>query len=156
MKSPKTIFLFLALVCAGNSFGQTKEETITWLKEKFANAHLYDFMEPAKQKLKIESINECEVVFTFESKRKEDGGFSRTTIPFANLKMKKTSDKYYTKVIGNKAMAIKSECETCESKTYYTSSSVIEIEETEVDLFSRIEKAAAHLATFCAKNKQAF
>ena len=156
MKSPKTIFLFLALVCAGNSFGQTKEETITWLKEKFANAHLYDFMEPAKQKLKIESINECEVVFTYESKRKEDGGFSRTTIPFANLKMKKTGTETYLNVIGNKAHAIKSECETCESKTYYTSSSAIEIEETEVDLFGRIEKAAAHLATFCAKNKQAF
>ena len=156
MKVLKTLFLFLAMMYAGNSYAQTKEETIAWLKEKFANAHLYDFMEPAKQKLKIESINECEVVFTYESKRKEDGGFTRTTIPFANLEMIKTSDKYYTKEIGNKAMAIKSECETCESKTYYTSSSVIEIEETEVDLFSRIEKAAAHLATFCAKNKQAF
>ena len=154
MKSPKTIFLFLALVCAGNSFGQTKEETITWLKEKFANAHLYDFMEPAKQKLKIESINECEVVFTYESKRKEDGGFSRITIPFANLKMKKKGDRNDEKSIGNMANAIKIECETC--KTYNTSNTSIHIEETEVDLFSRIEKAAAHLATFCAKNKQAF
>ena len=156
MKKLKTLFLFLALVCAVNSFGQTKEETIAWLKEKFANAHLYDFMEPAKQKLKIESINECEVVFTYESKRKEDGGFSRTTIPFANLKMIKSGTETYLNVIGNKAKAIKSECETCESKTYYTTNSSIQIEETEVDLFSRIEKAAAHLATFCAKNKQAF
>ena len=155
MKALKALFLFLAMMYAGNSYAQTKEETIAWLKEKFANAHLYDFMEPAKQKLKIESINECEVVFTYESKRKEDGGFTRTTIPFANLEMIKTSDKYYTKEIGNKAMAIKSECETCE-KTINDSSSGIEIEETEVDLFSRIEKAAAHLATFCAKNKQAF
>ena len=155
MKLLKTLFLFLAMMYAGNSYAQTKEETIAWLKEKFANAHLYDFMEPAKQKLKIESINECEVVFTYESKRKEDGGFTRTTIPFANLEMIKTSDKYYTKEIGNKAMAIKSECETCE-KTINESSSGIEIEETEVDLFRRIEKAAAHLATFCAKNKQAF
>lgn len=155
MKSLKTLLLFLAMMYAGNSYAQTKEETIAWLKEKFANAHLYDFMEPAKQKLKIESINECEVVFTYESKRKEDGGFTRTTIPFANLEMIKTSDKYYTKEIGNKAMAIKSECETCE-KTINDSSSGIEIEETEVDLFSRIEKAAAHLATFCAKNKQTF
>ena len=155
MKSPKTIFLFLALVCAVNSFGQTKEETIAWLKEKFANAHLYDFMEPAKQKLKIESINECEVVFTYESKRKEDGGFSRTTIPFANLKMKKTGDRNDEKSIGNMAKAIKREWETSK-KTRNDSSSSIHIEETEVDLFSRIEKAAAHLATFCAKNKQAF
>ena len=113
-------------------------------------------MEPAKQKLKIESINECEVVFTYESKRKEDGGFSRITIPFANLKMEQTGDRNDEKSIGNKAKAIKSECETCESKTYNTSNSSIHIEETEVDLFSRIEKAAAHLATFCAKNKQAF
>jgi ribosome-associated translation inhibitor RaiA len=155
MKLLKTIFLFLALVCAGNSYGQTKEETIAWLKEKFANAHLFDFMEPAKQKVKIESINECEVVFTYESKREEDGGFSRDTIPFANLKMKKTGDRNDEKSIGNMAKAIKSECETCE-KTINDSSSGIEIEETEVDLFSRIEKAAAHLATFCAKNKQAF
>ena len=155
MKVLKTLFLFLAMMYAGNSYAQTKEETIAWLKEKFANAHLYYFMEPAKQKLKIESINECEVVFTYESKRKEDGGFTRTTIPFANLEMIKTSDKYYTKEIGNKAMAIKRECETCE-KTINDSSSGIEIEETEVDLFSRIEKAAAHLATFCAKNKQTF
>ena len=156
MKKLKTLFLFLALVCAVNSFGQTKEETIAWLKEKFANAHLYDFMEPAKQKLKIESINECEVVFTYESKRKEDGGFSRITIPFANLKMEQTGDRNDEKSIGNKAKAIKSECETCKSKTYNTSNTSIHIEETEVDLFSRIEKAAAHLATFCAKNKQAF
>ena len=156
MKKLKTLFLFLAMMYAGNSYAQTKEETIEWLKEKFANAHLYDFMEPAKQKVKIESINECEVVFTYESKRKEDGGFSRITIPFANLKMEQTGDRNDEKSIGNKAKAIKSECETCESKTYNTSNSSIHIEETEVDLFSRIEKAAAHLATFCAKNKQAF
>lgn len=31
MKTLKTLFLFLVLVCAGNSFGQTKEETIEWL-----------------------------------------------------------------------------------------------------------------------------
>ena len=156
MKTLKTFIVLLVMIISSNSYGQTKEETIAWLKEKFANAHLYDFMEPAKQKLKIESINECEVVFTYESKRKEDGGFSRTTIPFANLKMKKTGTETYLNVIGNKANAIKRECETCESKTYNTSNSSIHIEETEVDLFSRIEKAAAHLATFCAKNKQAF
>ncbi len=75
MKALKALFLFLAMMYAGNSYAQTKEETISWLKEKFANAHLYDFMEPAKQKVKIENINECEVVFTYESKRKEDGGF---------------------------------------------------------------------------------
>ena len=34
MKTLKTLFLFLVLVCAGNSSGQTKEETIEWLKEK--------------------------------------------------------------------------------------------------------------------------
>ena len=156
MKTLKTFFVLIAMVITSSGYAQTKEETIAWLKEKFANAHLYDFMEPAKQKVKIESINECEVVFTYESKRKEDGGFSRTTIPFANLVMIKTGDKYYSKVIGNKAMAIKRECETCKSKTYNTSHTSIHIEETEVDLFSRIEKAAAHLATFCAKNKQAF
>ena len=38
MKTLKTLFLFLALVCAGNSFGQTKEETIEWLKEKLNNS----------------------------------------------------------------------------------------------------------------------
>ncbi|WP_159801776.1 hypothetical protein [Flavobacterium sp. MK4S-17] len=32
MKTLKTLFLILALVCAGNSFGQTKEETIEWLE----------------------------------------------------------------------------------------------------------------------------
>lgn len=32
MKTLKKLFLFLALVCAGNSFGQTKEETIEWLE----------------------------------------------------------------------------------------------------------------------------
>lgn len=156
MKTLKTFIVLIVMIISSNSYGQTKEETIAWLKEKFANAHLYDFMEPAKQKLKIESINECEVVFTYESKRKEDGGFSRITIPFANLKMEQTGDRNDEKSIGNKAKAIKSECETCESKTYNTSNSSIHIEETEVDLFSRIEKAAAHLATFCAKNKQAF
>lgn len=156
MKTLKTLFLFLAMMYAGNSYAQTKEETIAWLKEKFANAYLYDFMEPAKQKVKIESINECEVVFTFESKREEDGGFSRNTIPFANLKMIKTGDRNYEKSIGNMANAIKKECETCEPKTHNSSHTSIQIEETEVDLFSRIEKAAAHLATFCAKNKQAF
>ncbi len=38
MKTLKTIFLFLALISAGNSFGQTKEETIEWLKEKLNNS----------------------------------------------------------------------------------------------------------------------
>ena len=155
MKTLKTFIVLIVMIISSNSYGQTKEETIAWLKEKFANAHLYDFMEPAKQKLKIESINECEVVFTYESKRKEDGGFSRITIPFANLKMEQTGDRNDEKSIGNMANAIKREWETSK-KTINDSSSSIEIEETEVDLFSRIEKAAAHLATFCAKNKQAF
>ena len=39
MKSLKTLLLFLAMMYAGNSYAQTKEETIAWLKEKFANAH---------------------------------------------------------------------------------------------------------------------
>jgi hypothetical protein len=33
MKILKTIFLFLALVCAGNSFGQTKEETVKYIDD---------------------------------------------------------------------------------------------------------------------------
>ena len=37
MKTLKTIFLFLVLVCAGNSFGQTKEETIEWLETNGLN-----------------------------------------------------------------------------------------------------------------------
>lgn len=32
MKTLKTILIFLALISAGNSFGQTKEETIEWLE----------------------------------------------------------------------------------------------------------------------------
>ena len=37
MKKLKTFLLFLAFISAGNSFGQTKEETIAWLKEKLNN-----------------------------------------------------------------------------------------------------------------------
>ena len=34
MKTLKTIFILLALVCANSSFAQTQEETIAWIKEK--------------------------------------------------------------------------------------------------------------------------
>ena len=37
MKTLKAIFIFLALISAGNSFGQTKEETIEWLQTNAAD-----------------------------------------------------------------------------------------------------------------------
>lgn len=37
MKTLKTIFILLALVCANSSFAQTKEETEQWLNEKVRN-----------------------------------------------------------------------------------------------------------------------
>jgi hypothetical protein len=74
------------------------------------------------------------------------------TVPQYHTGNGKASDRIEP---GNMANAIKMEWETSK-KTRNDSSSSIQIEETEVDLFQRIEKAAAHLATFCAKNKQAF
>lgn len=60
MKTLKTLFLFLALVFTGNSFGQTKEETENWIKEKFqlSNKVAEVFESEKKEHLKVIKTNE--------------------------------------------------------------------------------------------------
>ena len=76
MKKLITIcLLFFSLTTV--SFGQTKEETISWLKEKMTNN--LDFSQGMKdhqvigfRDLELESINECEFILKYKIMSEKD------------------------------------------------------------------------------------
>lgn len=156
MKTLKTLFLFLVLVCAGNSFGQTKEETIAWLKEKLEKyTVLPDYITERTGKasdLKLTHIDECSFTFTYTN---EDGFKEIATVPTLGFEFKEFADGFF---IGHKISAIKCEIyKNAEKPEKYNYSWIrVRLVEGEIDLKERMKKASAHLATFCKENKQTF
>jgi hypothetical protein len=70
MKTVKTLFILLALVIAGNSFGQTKEETIEWLKTKgLLNFKVTNDSKGTTKSCRIMIVNE-NIYFIYEATNK--------------------------------------------------------------------------------------
>jgi hypothetical protein len=65
MKTLKTLFLFLALVSAGNSFGQTKEETIEWLELEGMTSSFYKLDNGVSVRKNYEFVNDSITVLQF-------------------------------------------------------------------------------------------
>ena len=153
MKTLKTLFLFLALVSAGNSFGQTKEETIAWLKEKIEKY----YSNPNKRngeavsEFSVESILACQIVVVYTESYY---GKIRETIPTDIMSVDKlvgrlvfNSDKIKTEFL---------EGPYEKGKTTYYRGSWFSLINGEDNFYERFEKAFKHLATFCEKKKETF
>ncbi|WP_396188103.1 hypothetical protein [Flavobacterium sp.] len=149
MKALKTVVLFLALVYTGNSFGQTKEETITWLKEKFEKCLSLNGTVQV-------SINECQIRITdtdndvnrymeYSFAPSDVSGIYRGAIEF-NAK---------TFYISGRMMGVDYDKYQDASKiSDYFAGFTIENKEENIQV--RIITALKHLATFCPKKKQTF
>jgi hypothetical protein len=148
MKTLKTILLLLALACASNSVGQTKEETITWLKEK-----LGQYMEGHSrvEDIRLVYINECEMTFTYVVNFGTAGIQNRKLIMPINLNFTFSPDgKLYF------SSDVVQDINTDKGWVSYYSNSTLKLANREADIRNRVEKALKHLATFCEKRKETF
>ncbi len=135
----KLITLFLLLFLLNNvSFGQTKEETISWLKEK-----LTKYIYQPNYEVTLESIDECEITI----KTTNSGDWNVWYIPTSGMKI--TTDG--SMCFSFDAIKVKNN-----SSNFSRSCANFSIRISEDQILSRIEKAVEHLATFCPKKKETF
>lgn len=159
----KNILFILCFATCTVGFGQTKEETINWLNEKFEKYLIY-YM-PTNKNFSF-AINECNIVITAEEKCRNmnvDIHYTiKRTLPVSGVKIDGLGRFIYT------TKAIEDEVNDLINHTtekYYSNSSSnfeypcalwVKIDEREENIFSRIEKALNHLATFCLQKKETF
>ena len=134
---------------------QTKEETISWLKEKLHNYMYLDDAEFEIQKvndLKILSLNECEIVLTFNLKDVNTGDIQlmKTVAPCNDVLINLSSGIIYYK--SNVVKWIN----PSGSFVYSWNLPFVKIGFNEENILERIQKALDHLATFCPKKKEIF
>ncbi|MEY3499947.1 MAG: hypothetical protein RL308_1616 [Bacteroidota bacterium] len=145
MKKLITICLLIAATCSVKA--QTKEETISWLKEKLTTCLKVPY---PSQSIEIISITECELVIRHNMNFIVEGKvFIQYKIPTSSI------------IIGYR---IKNKFETIEYvDTWHhedgkssTISDAIYLANTEEKIYERLQKAFDHLATFCPKKKETF
>ncbi len=142
----KTITLLAICLCSLNSYGQTQEETINWLKDKLTSCLVPT---EAGNEIKIIYFNECQFEYQIVLKNNETH-YTQYIVPITNIVI---TDKGEIK---NKSVVIKrfsSDNHTSEFvyKTFFSG-----IRNCEEDIYGRLQKALDHLSTFCPKKKETF
>ena len=141
MKKLITICLFMATTFTVNA--QTKEETISWLKEKFI---AYLIPNASGDEVYLKSIDECQFTAIYNLTR-ANGSVLRLEyiIPFDGLDV-------HTGIGNVRDVIICIE----NGKVTYQNFTFLYIRNAEQDIYLRILKAAQHLTTFCPKKKETF
>ena len=118
------------------SYGQTKEETISWMEEKLTK-YIYE----PNYNVTVESIDECEITIK--------------TINSGDWNMVPTSGM---KITTDGSMCFSFNAIKVEGRigNFSRSCPNFSIRISEDQILSRIEKAVEHLATFCPKKKETF
>jgi|688.fasta_scaffold1004508_2 hypothetical protein len=140
-------FLLLSTI----SYGQTKEETISWLTEKF-NKSLEPVYGFSADKITNIKISPCEIVINAEH-HNAYGELSETyeiTIPTDGTIVEDENIKFTEERILIKYLEI--------NKNFYYKgiTGYCKLKNSEPDLYARVKKALDHLATFCPKKKETF
>lgn len=148
LKTCKAITIFAFLLLSNISFGQTKEETISWLKEKLIKCIDLEILED----FSVISIDECKIVINYRYKVKNGGTKYQITLPtdVENITNDDGVFRYKAKIIIDKNL---------ESEKVHFSDNTwncLRIAEREENIRERIVKAMKHLATFCPKKKETF
>jgi hypothetical protein len=146
MKTIRLIVLAALLLPALVSHAQTKEETIEWLKEKLGSYIENPYKENySYRNLKLVSINECEIVISFEEKYSGNYWPWCFTLPTTGFKIDGSGEiKYDNKVV------------RWDEKLFSNHLYQVRIASREENIYERIQKAINHLATFCPKKTEAF
>ena len=156
MKILLTICLLLALTVTSHAQQKpTKEETISWLKEKLHNYMYLDDAEEANQKvndLKILSLNECEIVLTFNLKDVNTGDIQlmKTVAPCNDVLINLSSGIIYYNSNVVKFISPSG------NFAHRWNLPFVKIGFNEENILERIQKAFDHLATLCPKKKETF
>jgi len=153
MKTIKLIILAAFLLPALVSQAQTKEETIAWLKEKLGSYLTHSYTEDLVfRNIKLISINECEVVITYECRGKGESDYvlCRETFPTLGWKIDKTGKIRFNSNVVTSTLSSTSEV------FHFPFVGHVQIANREENIYERIQKAIDHLATFCPKKKEAF
>ncbi|MEI9955275.1 MAG: hypothetical protein WDM90_02980 [Ferruginibacter sp.] len=143
------IILCITIILSAQA--QTKEETITWLKEKLdkyliLNERTHNF---------VVTVTSCEIIFsytydlTYNGREVATTGNFKTIIPTDQtiFEINKISTK------GDRIIEINL---NTQKKDFMQETSWFIIKEAELDLRARANKALAHLATFCPKKEETF
>lgn len=148
MKSLKTLLLLLAIIYAGNSFGQTKEETIEWLKEKIKKHAVGS--EESFTRVEIITVSPCEISYKEVYK---DGNYHHEQFdPSSSVWEGKTGSGLLRAKAG---AVIKATNTSWNNRILYISETAIHLNGVP-DIAERFAKALNHLATFCQNKKETF
>ncbi len=156
MKALKALFLFLAMMYAGNSYAQTKEETISWLKEKLTKNIEISSIRGKVESIKVLAIDECSITVGYTKIYTDNSEVWTETLPTHDISEADIHGgwrfKYPAEVVRRKLTRLPRGTE----EHFNTHMTTFSIREVEIDLRSRILKAIKHLATFCEKKKETF
>ena len=134
------VILFMATATTNHAQAQTKEETISWLKEKLSK-YMYAW---DVSNIRLESIDECKIVFNYTSSYTSWQQILPTSITGINDKGKFL---YSASVASTQNQG---------KEAFFDEDSLLNLEEREENLRARVEKALKHLATFCPKKQETF
>ena len=154
------------------SYGQTKEETISWLKEKL-NSNMWIITDEVYSNLKLESINECSFTITYSSfycqyhkcglcaectSEKQYYTAHITYLIDGNLLFNQENEQIVSKIKNVKIVKnfINGKVETRQTDGNDYRDGNLKIENKETEILNRILKALDHLAIFCPKKKETF
>ena len=138
----KSLCLFTFLCITSSSFGQTEQETKSWLQEKLSkywrrasDSNVEDLS------IKVETCN-LVINWTWNTHKHE------AIVP--------TDGTFFSPMIETEGERIKDKNLTTNETSYRQSVWFFELPEAEKDLYSRVKKALGHLASFCPKKKETF
>ena len=146
----KKLLFILSLFFSTTGFAQTKEESITWLKEKLEKYLVSDrYSRETIKDIKVASIDACRFTITMTGIR-DDGSVHKysDTFPTAVDSLSYAGTFKYT---GAKIL-----CDADGTKDYRTWSGIHIAEDAEENIIKRVEKALKHLSTFCETKKETF
>ena len=152
MKTIRLIVLAALLLPALVSQAQTKEETIAWLKEKLSTFMTSTNTESSEIKNpKLVNINECEIVLSYEIKSmssEKNWYVGVFTFPTMGCQIENDGQIIFQNNVVKHTLLNRD--------YFYSEVKFISIDNREDKIYERIQKAMAHLATFCKKKTEAF
>lgn len=134
----KTIITAVLLLFSLTSFAQTKEETISWLKEKL-QANISPGGSSFKE-ITIQSVNECEIVIM----HKLGEANWKYTLPTKIKNIIQPGFQYEDEVV----LVTIDDKAPIKSKFCF-----LQLKEDEENLRAEVVKAMNHLSTFCKEKK---
>lgn len=150
----------------GIALGQTKEETIAWLKEKFEKYLVSkEYTVEVIKDMKLVSIDACSFTITSVGIRTNDSGephYYSNTFPTDIVSIQTDNagkNGYFDYGKDEKGMDVKKVLCVYDGVKSYRSGDWVGIQlffGGEENIRERIEKALKHLATFCPKKKETF